>query len=260
MSSALIPLPILLPVVPDIPGAVIHLDIASIRRDGGTQVRANLSEETIREYAAQMEAGDLFPPVTVWYDGSGYWLSDGFQRVAAAEQIGRTSILAEIRRGSLSDARWSSYAANSRHGIRRSKEDILNAIRQALEHSNARMLSHNQLAKHLNIPETTLRRLLKKLPPPEARGATCIVTRNGKCYEMNTGAMRGATRKSAPVPAKAKSLRELEHRLASLRENAAPPVQAVLNIFSNWAFGAVNDDDCMAALARLHKRCTNLQL
>jgi len=259
MSTALIPLPILSPVVPDGPGAVIHLEIASIRRDGGTQVRANLSEHTIRDYAAQMEAGDLFPPVVVWYDGASYWLSDGFQRVAAAEQAGRTSILAEIRRGSLSDARWSSYAANSRHGVRRSKDDILNAIRHALEHVNARMLSHNQLARHLNVPETTFRRLLKKLPP-EARGATCIVTRNGKCYEMNTEAMRAGTRKPAAVRAKAKTLRELEHRLASLRESAEPPVQAVLNIFSNWAFGAVNDDDCLTALIRLHKRWTSLQL
>ncbi len=260
MSTALIPLQIVSPIAPDAPGAVTHLEIASIRRDGGTQVRANLSRNTIREYAVQMEAGDVFPPVTVWYDGSSYWLSDGFQRVAAAEQVGRVSILAEIRRGSLGDARWSSYAANSRHGIRRGKEDILNAIRHALEHSNARMLSHNQIAKHLNIPETTFRRLLKKLPPPEARGATCIVTRNGKCYEMNTGAMRAATRKPASLPAKAKSLREMEHRLASLRESAAPPVQAMLNIFSNWAFGAATDDDCMTALARLHKRWTSLQL
>jgi hypothetical protein len=259
MSTALIPLAVVSPAVPDGPGAVIHLDIASIRRDGGTQVRANLSKATIQEYAAQMEAGDLFPPITVWYDGASYWLSDGFQRAAAAEQIGRTSILAEVRRGSLSDARWSSYAANSRHGIRRSNADILNAIRHAIEHSNARMLSHNQLAKHLNVPETTFRRLLKKLPAPEARGATCIVTRNGKCYEMNTGAMRTAPRKS-PVSPKAKSVRELEHRLASLRENAAPPVQAVLNIFSNWAFGAADDDDCITALARLHKRWTSLQL
>jgi len=207
-----------------------------------------------------MEAGDLFPPVTVWYDGVSYWLSDGFQRVAAAELIGRTSILAEIRRGSLSDARWSSYAANSRHGIRRGKEDILNAIRHALEHSNARMLSHNQIAKHLNVPESTFRRLLKKLPPAEACGTTCIVTRNGRCYEMNTGAIRAAARKPEPVPVKARSLRELEARLASLRESATPPVQSVLNIFASWAFGAADDDDCRTALVRLHKRWTSLQL
>jgi hypothetical protein len=86
------------------------------------------------------------------------------------------------------------------------------------------------------------------------------VTRNGKCYEMKTRAIRGAVRKPAPVLAKAKSLRELESRLASLRGNATPPVQAVLNIFANWAFGAVNDDDCTTALSRLHKRWTSLQL
>jgi len=258
MSTACLSIPVLPAIAPDSPGAVIHLDIASIRRDGGTQIRKNVSKDTIREYAEQMEAGDVFPPVVAWHDGKDYWLSDGFQRVAAAEEIGKTSILAEIRRGSLSDARWSSCAANARHGMRRTKEDILNAIRNAMEHSNARRLSHNQIAKHLNVPETTFRRLLKKLPLPEGRGTTCIVTRNGKCYEMNT--IRAAARKPGPVPAKAKSLRELENRLGSLRENAPPPVQSVLNIFANWAFGAVNDDDCMTALSRLHKRWTSLQL
>src|SRR6185312_2137308 len=257
MSTAFIPIPLLPAMVPDSPGAVIHLDIACIRRDGGTQIRTSLSNETIQEYAGQMEAGDTFPPVTVWYDGKDYWLSDGFQRVAAAEQIGRKSLLAEIRRGSLGDARWSSCAANARHGTRRSKDDILNAIRHALDHSNARILSHNQIARYLNVPETTFRRLLKKIQPVETR--TCMVTRNGTCYEMNTGAIRAARRKR-PMQARAKSLRELESRLAALRENATPPVQALLNIFANWAFGAVNDDDCITALARLHKRLTDLQL
>jgi hypothetical protein len=260
MSTAFLPIPVLPAIVPGSPAAVIHLDIASIRRDGGTQMRANPSRKTLQEYAGQMEAGDAFPPVAVWYDGHDHWLSDGFQRVAAAEQIGRKSILAEIRRGSLSDARWSSCAANARHGVRRSREDIVNAIRHALEHSNARMLSHNQIAKHLNVPETTFRRLMKKLPSLEARSTTCVVTRNGKCYEMNTGAIRGAARQPAPAQARAKSLKDLEHRLAALREGATPPVRALLNIFSNWAFGAVNDEDCMTALARLHKRWTSLQL
>jgi hypothetical protein len=260
VSTAFIPLPVLSPILPDAPGAVVHLEIASIRRDGGTQIRANASPRMVEEYAGQMQAGDQFPPVTVWYDGANYWLSDGFQRVAAAEQIGRTSILAEIRRGSLSDARWSSYAANSRHGIRRSQADILNAIRHALEHSNARLLSQNQIAKYLNVPETTFRRLLKKLPSAEGRGATCIVIRNGRRYEMNTGRIRAAARKGAPVKTRAKSMKELENRLASLRGSATPPVQAVLNIFANWAFGAAGDDDCMAALALLHKRWTSFQL
>ena len=77
---------------------------------------------------------------------------------------------------------------------------------------------------------------------------------------MNTGRIRGAARKPAGVKMKAKSMKELENRLASLRGTASPPVQAVLNIFANWAFGAASDDDCMTALVRLHKRWTSLQL
>src|SRR5262245_22985512 len=74
------------------------LAIQQIRRDGGTQSRAALNEETITDYADAME--DLlripnglsqFPPLIVFYDGTDYWLADGFHRVEAYERVlGRT--------------------------------------------------------------------------------------------------------------------------------------------------------------------------
>jgi hypothetical protein len=50
-----------------------------------------------------------FPPVSDWFDGKKYWLSDGFQRIAAAEQLARAHIDAEIRLGACGDAQSDSY-------------------------------------------------------------------------------------------------------------------------------------------------------
>ena len=75
------------------------LSIASIRRDGGTQPRATTHMDWIEEYAADMLAGAVFPPVVVYFDGTAYWLADGFHRVAAVEAAGFIDINADIRQG-----------------------------------------------------------------------------------------------------------------------------------------------------------------
>ena len=60
----------------------------------------------VAEYATLMAEGVEFPPVTVWWDGKVYWLSDGFQRVGAAELAEVPDLRAEIRRGTREDALW----------------------------------------------------------------------------------------------------------------------------------------------------------
>ncbi|HEU5021692.1 MAG TPA: hypothetical protein VFT60_07365, partial [Bryobacteraceae bacterium] len=123
------------------------LNIASIKLDGGTQCRVSVDKELICEYAALMRAGVHFPPIRVWFDGSSYWLSDGFQRLSAAIAIGRDTITADVQLGALEDARWDSCSSNASHGARRTKPDVDNAIRKALAHPNSTHLSNVQIAK-----------------------------------------------------------------------------------------------------------------
>ena len=80
------------------------IPIADIRRNGGTQQRTGLNHETVQEYAEAMRQGDKFPPVKLKYDGTNYWLTDGFHTTEAAWSIGRTNIEAEVSRGSQRDA------------------------------------------------------------------------------------------------------------------------------------------------------------
>src|SRR3954447_12853981 len=64
---------------------VLKLD--QIRTDGGTQPRAALHPSWVEEYAHDMMSGAELPPVIVFYNGSAYWLADGFHRYHAAAAL-----------------------------------------------------------------------------------------------------------------------------------------------------------------------------
>lgn len=240
---------------------VQYLAIRDIRRDGGTQCRIRLNQETIRRYHAQMVSGVEFPPVRVWFDNEHYWLSDGFQRLAAAEQIPATHILAEVHFGSREDAQWESYSSNSAHGLPRGTADLRNAIGRALVHPYSARLSSIQIARHLGIPESTFRRWRNHLSlrPGEhlssspGEDSVRIAQRNGKFYPMRIEAIgRTGARASS---GKGKSTKELESALSHMKEKASPEVKRVLTVIANWAFGTVSNDDCLKALEVIHQRC-----
>lgn len=104
------------------------LSIASIRRDGGTQPRDHISTEIAKDYAEAQVDGAQFPPVVVFYDGTEYWLADGFHRVMAAEILNLPEISADVRQGDRRDAVLFSVGANADHGYRRSNLDKRRAV------------------------------------------------------------------------------------------------------------------------------------
>jgi hypothetical protein len=115
--------------------------------DGGTQSRAQLDWMAIDEYAAAMKDGDEFPPVIVYYDGSAYWLADGFHRVRAAEKAGLAKIAADIRQGTRRDAVLHSVGANALHGVRRTNRDKRLAITVLLNDPEWAKNTDNEIAR-----------------------------------------------------------------------------------------------------------------
>lgn len=109
------------------------LNIKSIIIDRGTQSRAQISEETVSDYAESMQAGDQFPPVTVFFDGVDYFLADGFHRLHAAVRLGKASIQANVESGTLRDAVLYSLSVNNEHGLRRSNADKRKCVMTVLE-------------------------------------------------------------------------------------------------------------------------------
>lgn len=220
------------------------IDIDKIRRDGRTQGRVSLNVEVVREYALLLETGVDLPPVRIWFDGEFYWLTDGFHRVAAAEQVGSTKITAEVLRGNLTDAQWDSYGSNTNHGLRRSKADLEAVIGEALAHPNARQLSNCQIARHLCVPEATLRRWRKRASSPCDEDAR-IALRNGTTYTIKTG---NIGRSSHPPRVISRSRTGLREGLAEMKSRASPQAQRMLNAISNWVFAGSTTSDCLSAI------------
>lgn len=100
---------------------------------GGTQTRVATNDEAIVSYAEAMSEGAQFPPVVVFFDGTQYWLADGFHRYLATKQIGKKEIEADVREGGRTDALIFALGANSTNGLFRSNDDKRNATEIALD-------------------------------------------------------------------------------------------------------------------------------
>lgn len=135
----------------------MKLELDRIRLDGATQPRAKLQTEVIEEYAEQMRDGVVFPSITVFFDGSEYWLADGFHRVHAARRIRPSEpIEAKIIQGTKAEAQWYSFGVNKTHGLRRTREDRVRAIRAALQHTEATGRSDSDIARHVGVSHPTV--------------------------------------------------------------------------------------------------------
>jgi N6-adenosine-specific RNA methylase IME4 len=164
------------------------LSIDVIRTDGGTQPRAEVDQDVIRDYAQQMFEGVQFPPVTIFYDGTDYWLADGFHRYYAAKQQCKDIIYADVRQGTRRDAVLFSVGANATHGLRRTNNDKRRAVETLLNDPEWAKWSDAEIARYCAVSAMTVGRIKKELiynnviDAPSAK----LVERNGTIYTMNT--------------------------------------------------------------------------
>jgi hypothetical protein len=181
--------------------SVEKLAIDKIRMDGGTQPRAKLSDAVVDDYAQAMLDGVEFPPVDVYYDGTDYWLADGFHRIRAAQKADLAELGAEIHQGTVADAQWHSFAANKAHGLPRSNEDKEKTIRAALRHPKAVGLSNSEVARHLGVSDKTVGKYRcemessSEIPKMDQR----TVTRGDSTYQQNTANIGGSQRVRPPT-------------------------------------------------------------
>lgn len=176
-----------------------ELPITAIRRDGGTQSRAGLNEDTIGEYVQAMQDGAEFPAIHAFYDGSTYWLADGFHRVEAAQRAGWTDIPAIIEDGGQREAILYSVGANAAHGLRRTNEDKRRAVTRLLEDGEWVQWSDRQIAKACHVHHELVGRVRRDLFPHTGGNASVKrVYTNGAGNQkvMDTGKIG----KSRPVP------------------------------------------------------------
>lgn len=140
-----------------------QIKITAIRIDGGTQARLKLDQDVVKEYAECMKDGDKFPPVTVFYDGSEYWLANGFHRYFATKSNGELEIECEVKQGTLDDAVLYAFSADGRQGLSRSAEDNRNIIIRMIQHPVWGKWSNAEIAKHVGVSKMTVGRVKASL-------------------------------------------------------------------------------------------------
>lgn len=140
-----------------------ELPVSGLRLDGGTQPRAKLDRVVSREYRDDVKAGAVFPPIGVVYDGTDYWVWDGFHRVDAFMMAGREAIQAEVRQGTRRDAVLLAAGANGGHGLRRTNEDKRRAVEHLLRDSEWACWSNEEIARKCCVTPAGVGKIRKEL-------------------------------------------------------------------------------------------------
>ncbi len=95
----------------------------------------------------------------VFYDGTYFWLCDGFHRAEAANGAGLTEIAAIVKQGTRRDAVLYSVGANAKHGLRRTNADKRRAVMTLLEDSDWSHWSDREIARHCQVDHKTVGKL-----------------------------------------------------------------------------------------------------
>lgn len=133
--------------------------------DLSLQTRAGTDAETIDNYAEAMADGAQFPEVTVFTDGAHYWLADGFHRVMAAKQNGRTVIAADVRKGTEDDAVVFGGTANNKQGRRPTRADVQHFLQMVWDRREAIFggtPTGGNLAEKCGVGQTTGKRFVQE--------------------------------------------------------------------------------------------------
>src|SRR5262249_654139 len=143
-------------------------------KDSGAQMRVEMRDETVNDYANEMLNGVVFPPIIVFHAGDDYWLGDGFHRVQAARKIDRETIVAEIRKGSARDAILHGVGSNASHGLRRTQADKRRAVERLLKDPEWGRWSDRKIAEIAKVDHKTVgairRALTGEIPTTKLTG------------------------------------------------------------------------------------------
>lgn len=145
-----------------------NIKIESIVLDAGTQVRSEIDEATVADYAAAYLAKNKFPPVDTFVDGNRYLLADGFHRVLGAKRAGLETIDAVLRSGTKSDCIKFALGCNARHGKRRTNADKRHAVEIALAEFSK--LSNRAIAEICSVSHDLVSELRADVSKNESGG------------------------------------------------------------------------------------------
>ena len=206
---------------------MMAIKISDVRIDGGAQSRASIDQNIVADYAEAMAAKAVFPPVVAYFDGSAYWLADGFHRYQAYIRAELDTIAADVRQGTQRDAILFSVGANASHGLRRTSDDKRRAVLTLLNDKEWSKWSANQIAKQCGVSHTFVNGLKSSLETVSSE-KRAYTTKHGTQAEMNTAKIGGKS-KPDQEPKIVKSVEKPAPRV-EMAASAAEPDQEIESV------------------------------
>ena len=123
------------------------IETKRIRIDGGTQFREGIDQDLVKEYKECMLNGDVFPLIECAFDGSNYWLWDGFHRYFAFMAMGLKQVEVAYKPGTQEDAQDWALSANAKHGQTRNNATKRKQVEGALSMERHKDKSDREIAK-----------------------------------------------------------------------------------------------------------------
>jgi hypothetical protein len=185
-----------------------RLKLAVIRTDGGTQSRALINRNVVREYAEALKSGTDLGSVVVFHDGTTHWLADGFHRLEAHRQIGALEVSADVRQGTQRDAILYSVGANQTHGLRRTNADKRRAVTRLLKDEQWSTWTDRRIAEACGVSNNFVTELRAQVSSDDTSRR---IGKDGKTYPaaQSTASQRaadGLERAYTPPPVRAPAL------------------------------------------------------
>lgn len=208
----------------------IDVPLTQVIADKRYQPRVEMDNSIIAEYAEQMAAGDVFPPIRVIRmasDGKLY-IADGFHRYYAAKKLRRQTIAVEIVKdnGTHTDILLECVKANNTHGLRRTNEDKHRAIEMILSEPAFAKLGNKKISVLALVSKSMVIDFKRRMA-----GELTRYEKEGKQAKKGVGTTQGKQPKAGDT----KGLTKAQKAVMAHMVAAGTPVNYIDETMARWA-------------------------
>lgn len=224
-----------------------NMNIAALVLDERLQSRVEINEETVSDYAHDVEKGDVFPPLTVHFDGVHYYLTDGFHRYHANKRANKVSVACEIINGTFRDAQLYSAGVNAKHGLRRTYADKRKSVMSLLEDFEWQQWSNAEIARRCGVSPTFVANLRNSSQAPKTDKVKYTTPSGGVATKARAPGRPGK-KPAAPEPKPEEPKQEIENGEKELIEVLTKENQDLSARLAIAHMGGTEEDKASAAV------------
>jgi len=176
------------------------LNLGAIVLDPKLQSRTETNEQTIEDYADAIKLGDEFPPLLIYFDGTHYWLVDGYHRYHAHKKAGKAGVTCEVVNDTFTNAVLKAASVNCKHGMRRTNADKRKAVMTLLDDFEWQRWSNIEIAEHCGVSQAFVSNL--RTESGKTSATVKYKTSTGKVMEKKKAPGRAPKEPELKEPAK----------------------------------------------------------